>query len=121
MCYHLGGLVQKYELIKTDDLPRLPGSQFKPGIIKDVAQNILSFLKSKATKAGHTYWLFKGILCLFVLFLLIELYNFFCLDRETAKDDDIVKLYDLTSLCNDLNEDINQNPFTTPVAMLLFK
>jgi hypothetical protein len=56
-----GGLVQKYELIKTDDLPRLPGSQFKPGIIKDVAQNILSFLKSKATKAGHTYWLFKGI------------------------------------------------------------
>ncbi len=60
MCYHLGGLVQKYELIKTDDLPRLPGSQFKPGIIKDVAQNILSFLKSKATKAGHTYWLFKG-------------------------------------------------------------
>jgi hypothetical protein len=41
-------------------LPRLPGSQFKPGIIKDVAQNILSFLKSKATKAGHTYWLFKG-------------------------------------------------------------
>jgi hypothetical protein len=55
-----GGLVQKYELIKTDDLPRLPGSQFKPNIIKDVAQNILSFLKSKATKAGHTYWLFKG-------------------------------------------------------------
>lgn len=60
MCYHLGGLVQKYELVKTDDLPHLPGSQFNPGIVKDVAQNILSFLKSKATKAGHTYWLFKG-------------------------------------------------------------
>lgn len=60
-----GGLVQKYELIKTDDLPRLPGSQFKPGIIKDVAQNILSFLKSKATKAGHTYWLFKGKIVLY--------------------------------------------------------
>ena len=61
ICFsYSGGLVQKYELIKTDDLPRLPGSQFKPNIIKDVAQNILSFLKSKATKAGHTYWLFKG-------------------------------------------------------------
>lgn len=47
--------------------------------------------------------------------------SFLYLHRETAKDDDIVKLYDLTSLCNDLNEDINQNPFTTPVAMLLFK
>ncbi|EFX63130.1 hypothetical protein DAPPUDRAFT_119506 [Daphnia pulex] len=45
---------------------------------------------------------------------------FSCLLRETAKDEDIVKLYDLTSLRNDLNEDINQNPFTTPVAMLLF-
>lgn len=58
--YCKGGLVQKYELIKTDDLPHLAGSQFNPGIVKDVAQNILSFLKSKATKAGHTYWLFKG-------------------------------------------------------------
>ncbi|EFX79280.1 hypothetical protein DAPPUDRAFT_104540 [Daphnia pulex] len=42
------------------------------------------------------------------------------LDNLMSKDDEIVVLYDLTSLCNDLNEDINQNPFTTPVAMLLF-
>jgi len=40
---------------------------------------------------------------------------------HTGKDDDIVKLYDLSSLCSDMNEDANQNPFTTPVAMLLFK
>lgn len=111
--------MQKYELIKTDDLPRLPGSQFKPGIIKDVAQNILSFLKSKATKAGHTYWLFKGT----KQNVLHQVSSFYLCDcfTEIAKDDDIVKLYDLTSLCNDLNEDVNQNPFTTPVAMLLFK
>lgn len=32
-----------------------------------------------------------------------------------------MKLYDLTSLCSELNEEVNQNPFTTPVAMLLFK
>ena len=97
MCYHLDGLVQKYELIATEDLPHLAGSQFEPSIIRDVAQNILSFLKSKATKTGHTYWLFKG------------------------KGDDVVKLYDLTSLCTDLNEDHGQNPFTTSVAILLFK
>ena len=77
MCYHLDGLVQKYELIKTEDLPHLSDHcNFKPKVIRDVAQNILSFLKSNATKEGHTYWLFK------------------------AKDDDIVKLYDLTSLCD---------------------
>jgi len=61
MCYHLNGIVQKYELVKTEDLPYMNGSTFSPKVIRDVAQNILSFLKSNATKAGHTYWLFKGI------------------------------------------------------------
>ncbi|XP_036151294.1 erythroid differentiation-related factor 1 isoform X2 [Monomorium pharaonis] len=97
MCYHLNGIVQKYELIKTEDLPNLDNSKFSPKVIRDVAQNILSFLKNNATKAGHTYWLFKG------------------------KDDDVVKLYDLTSLCNDALEEKGQNPFTVPVAMLLYR
>ena len=60
MCYHLDGIVQKYELIKTEDLPNLDEAKFCPKVIKDIAQNILSFLKNNATKAGHTYWLFKG-------------------------------------------------------------
>ncbi|KAJ8686309.1 hypothetical protein QAD02_022103 [Eretmocerus hayati] len=97
MCYHLDGIVQKYELIKTEDLPNLEGSKFSQKVIRDIAQNILSFLKSNVTKAGHTYWLFKG------------------------KNDDVVKLYDLTSLCSDLSEDKGQNPFTIPVAMLLYR
>ena len=29
--------------------------------MKDVAQNILSFMKANCTREGHTYWLFKGI------------------------------------------------------------
>ncbi|KAK2586143.1 hypothetical protein KPH14_001413 [Odynerus spinipes] len=97
MCYHLHGIVQKYELIKTEDLPNLDDSKFSPKVIRDVAQNILSFLKNNATKAGHTYWLFKG------------------------KDDDVVKLYDLTSLCSDVSDEKGQNPFTVPVAMLLYR
>lgn len=97
MCYHLDGIVQKYELIKTEDLPHLENSKFSPKVIRDVAQNILSFLKSNATKAGHTYWLFKG------------------------KDADIVKLYDLTSLCSEVTDEKGQNPFTIPVAMLLYR
>lgn len=63
MCYHLHGIVQKYELIKTEDLPNMDHSKFSPKVIRDVAQNILSFLKNNATKAGHTYWLFKGKYC----------------------------------------------------------
>lgn len=97
MCYHLNGIVQKYEFIKTRDIPYIKNSQFSPNVVKDIAQNILSFLKSNATKSGHTYWLFKG------------------------KNDDVVKLYDLTTLCSDMMDDKEQNPFTLPVAMLLYK
>ncbi|XP_014205550.1 erythroid differentiation-related factor 1 [Copidosoma floridanum] len=97
MCYHLDGIVQKYELFKTEDLPNIDDAKFSPKVIRDIAQNILSFLKNNATKAGHTYWLFKG------------------------KNDDVVKLYDLTSLCSDIAEDKSQNPFTVPVAMLLYR
>ncbi|XP_053693894.1 erythroid differentiation-related factor 1 [Sabethes cyaneus] len=109
MCYHLDGIVQRYELIKTEDLPQLENSRFSPKVIRNVAQNILAFLKANATKAGHTYWLFK------------------------AKNDDVVKLYDLTTLCQkhaacetqneeeiDEEDQKNQNPFTIPVAMLLY-
>ena len=38
------------------------------------AQNILSFMKSNCTQEGHTYWLFR------------------------RRDDDVVKLYDITTL-----------------------
>lgn len=114
MCYHLDGLVQKYEIIKTEDLPNLENSKFSPKVIRNVAQNILSFLKQNATKSGHTYWLFKG------------------------RNDDVVKLYDLTSLCpngefenaetaendsstSDAAPTKDENPFTVPVAMLLYR
>lgn len=99
MCYHLDGIVQKYEPIKTEDLPNLEDSKFSPKVIRNVAQNILSFLKSNATKAGHTYWLFKGT------------------------HDDVVKLYDLTTLCGTVGNpaDPDENPFTIPVAMLLYR
>ena len=120
MCYHLDGIVQKYELLKTEDLPNIEGSNFSPKIVKNIAQNILAFLKSNAAKEGHTYWLFK------------------------AKDDEIVKLYDLTSLSQqdagldpksgrkkkddcDLDKtkspdkESEENPFQTPVSMLLYR
>ena len=60
MCFHLDGIVQKYELIKTEDLPNLTNSEFSPTLVRDIARNILAFLKNNTTKEGHTYWLFKG-------------------------------------------------------------
>ncbi|KAM4598994.1 LOW QUALITY PROTEIN: erythroid differentiation-related factor 1 [Fundulus diaphanus] len=97
MCFHVNGIVQKYEMIKTEDIPHLENSNFSTRVVKDIAQNILSFLKSNCTKEGHTYWLFK------------------------ASGSDIVKLYDLTTLCEEAEEEKYQNPFTLPVAVLLYK
>lgn len=97
MCYHLDGIVQYYDLYKTEELPNLEGSSFSPKVIKDIAQNILSFMKSNCTKEGHTYWLFK------------------------ATGSDVIKLYDLTSICQQRTDDKAANLFTTPVAMLCYR
>ncbi|XP_037077935.1 erythroid differentiation-related factor 1-like [Pollicipes pollicipes] len=99
MCYHVDGVLKKYSLIKTEDLPHLPDSTFKPEVVHDVAENILSFLRANATKTGHTYWLFKG------------------------EDDDCVKLYDLSSLLESRFEEVNRddNPFSGHVALLLYR
>ncbi|XP_071089090.1 erythroid differentiation-related factor 1-like isoform X2 [Haliotis cracherodii] len=96
MCFHLNGIVQKYELIKTEDIPLLEDCKFDPLLVTGIARNLLSFLKSNATKEGHTYWLYKNV------------------------DDDVVKLYDLTILCGDeIKEDTN--PFVVPVGILLYR
>jgi len=62
LCYHINGIVQKYEVIKTEELPCLNGSSFSPQNASHNMQNALSFLKSNANRVGHTYWLFKGII-----------------------------------------------------------
>ena len=54
-------VLKKYERFPTHQIPNLRGSEFKPEFVTDIAQNILSFLKSNATKVGHTYWLYKGM------------------------------------------------------------
>ena len=51
---------QSYELMKTEDIPDMQNSKFSTTVVKDVAQNILSFIKANAAKEGHTYWLYKG-------------------------------------------------------------
>lgn len=108
-------------MIKTEEIPNLENSNFSTKVIKDIAQNILSFLKSNCTKEGHTYWLFKGKLNLELI--ITELGNYYKIRFiyfSSASGSDIVKLYDLTTLCEE-TEDKYQNPFTMPVAILLYK
>lgn len=98
MCYHLDGVVKRFELMKTEDIPTAAG--FNQESVHDLARNILSFLRSNCTQEGHTYWLYK------------------------APTEDIVRLYDLTVLCENAQEASGtapKNPFAQPVAMLLLK
>ncbi|XP_072028508.1 erythroid differentiation-related factor 1-like [Amphiura filiformis] len=97
MCYHLNGIVKRYELLKTEEIPHVENAQFSPRVVIDIAQNILSYIKSSCTKEGHTYWLYKG------------------------QNDDVVKLYDLTSLSMEPHGRTEANPFVKPVALLLYR
>jgi len=36
-------------------------------------------------------------------------------------NDDFIKLYDLTTLCSNLIDDVTTNPFTVPVGILLYR
>jgi len=40
---------------------------------------------------------------------------------RTGYDDDFIKLYDLTTLCSHLIDDVTTNPFTVPVGILLYR
>ncbi|CAH1725638.1 unnamed protein product [Aphis gossypii] len=95
-CYHINGIVQKYEEVKTENIPCLNGSNFSPSAIYDYMHYMISFLKENTTIVGHTYWLFKG------------------------KDEDTVNLYDLTTLYTESLTD-SPNPFTIPVTLLLYR
>jgi len=96
MCYHVNGFVQKYEVIRTEDIPHLDGSGFDPEEVKDIAKNIMAFIKANAAVEGHTYWLYK------------------------SENDEMVKLYDLTDYCK--GEIIEgDNPFTVPVGLLCYR
>lgn len=53
--------------------------------------------------------------------LVLKGYFSMLLCESTASGSDIVKLYDLTTLCEEAEEDKCQNPFTLPVAVLLYK
>ncbi len=112
MCFHIDGMIKNYEVWKTGEiLAKYNVQEFDTKVIKDVATNILSFLKNEI-KEGHTYWLFK------------------------AKNGSEMKLYDLTSLCESLDKDFaktedvkeetadqdqSDNPYSKIVAQLLYK
>ena len=101
MAYRVENVIRNYEVLDLETIPTLPNSKFSPVLISNICSNILHFLKSNCTKEGHTYWLL----------------------RESGED--IIKLYDLTSLVDiKLEPELPhkfENPFIDPVALLFYK
>ncbi|KAI6658567.1 Erythroid differentiation-related factor 1 isoform X2 [Oopsacas minuta] len=101
MAYRVENIIRYCEVVDLDTIPTLPNSNFSPDLISNICSNILHFLKANCTKEGHTYWLLRD------------------------SDEDIIKLYDLTSLVNTKNErempQQFENPFVDPVALLFYK
>ncbi|VDM74810.1 unnamed protein product [Strongylus vulgaris] len=100
LVYHEHGLVKDYEVLVKEEIPHITGSEFDPSNLKNITENIMSFLSKNMTEQGHTYWLFRG-------------------ESRTGSTD--MKLYDLTSICPDLACNPNWNPFLVPVVTLLYK
>lgn len=68
VCYHRNGVVQGYELLKTDDIFLLKGlaedgtAFFHPHVVQQNASSVLRFLQENCKQDPGTYWV-CSLLC----------------------------------------------------------
>ncbi|KAI0519618.1 hypothetical protein KFK09_007070 [Dendrobium nobile] len=66
ICYHQNGVVQGYELVKTDDIFLLKGVSedgipaFHPQVVQQNGLSVLRFLQENCKQDPGAYWLYKG-------------------------------------------------------------
>ncbi|XP_028805785.1 uncharacterized protein LOC114760669 [Neltuma alba] len=66
ICYHHNGVVQGYELLKTDDIFLLKGISddgtpaFHPYVVQQNGLSVLRFLQDNCKQDPGSYWLYKG-------------------------------------------------------------
>lgn len=71
ICYHQDGVVQGYELLKTDDIFLLKGISedgtpaFHPNVVQQNGLSVLRFLEENCKQDPGAYWVFC---CLFVMY-----------------------------------------------------
>jgi len=95
ICYHNQGIVQGYQLLKTEELPTLHQPPFHPGIVEEFSYSLLRFLQANCTKDAATYWVYKDY------------------------GDSIIKLYDLSQIYSPSSK--QENIFGYPLAMLFYR
>ncbi|KAI4366815.1 hypothetical protein MLD38_022638 [Melastoma candidum] len=66
ICYHQSGVVQGYELLKTEDIFLLKGISedgspaFNPHVVQQNGLSVLRFLQENCKQDPGAYWLYKG-------------------------------------------------------------
>lgn len=66
ICYHENGVVQGYELLKTDDIFLLKGISedgtpgFHPQVVQQNGLSVLRFLQDNCKQDPGAYWVFIG-------------------------------------------------------------
>ncbi|WOK96418.1 hypothetical protein Cni_G05125 [Canna indica] len=66
ICYHQNGVVQGYELLKTDDIFLVKGISadgtpaFHPEVVQQNGLSVLRFLQDNCKQDPGAYWLYKG-------------------------------------------------------------
>jgi hypothetical protein len=119
VCYHRNGVVQGYELLKTDDIFLLKGLSkdgtafFHPHVVQQNASSVLRFLQENCKQDPGTYWLFKNagedLIQLFDLSLISKTCST-CEDKEDKS-------------CGTLPSSRNHGngQYSLPLAMLLYR
>jgi hypothetical protein len=61
ICLHTAGVVESYEMLRTEDLPTMTRgcAGFAPDVVIHNANEMLEFLREACCEDGSTYWLYK--------------------------------------------------------------
>ncbi|KAJ7538467.1 hypothetical protein O6H91_11G049200 [Diphasiastrum complanatum] len=119
ICYHRNGVVQGYELLKTDDIFLVKGlaedgtAFFQPHLVQQNAMSVLRFLKENCKQDPGTYWLFKNagedLLQLFDLTVMSKTHSS-CVDEDEKRHKTLPSLKNSYRGC-----------YSLPLAMLLYR
>ncbi|KAJ7973929.1 Erythroid differentiation-related factor 1 [Quillaja saponaria] len=100
ICYHHNGVVQGYELLKTDDIFLLKGVSddgapaFHPHVVQQNGLSVLRFLRDNCTQDPGAYWLYK------------------------SAGEDVIQLFDLSVIPkNHSSGDCDDSPSSLPSIM----
>ncbi|ESQ38918.1 hypothetical protein EUTSA_v10001809mg [Eutrema salsugineum] len=100
ICYHQNGVVQGYELLKTDDIFLLKGISedgtpaFHPHVVQQNGLTVLRFLQTNCKEDPGAYWLYK------------------------SADEDVIQLFDLTIISKS-HSSSDHNNSASPLPSLI--